>query len=130
VIPSTLTILDLVNVRRLARTENEVGAAVATHLAARLRATFRLVAVRSLGTIRERVAYDLLDRACRSQLIVGRLECRATHADLADSIGSSREVVSRTVRDLRGAGIIETAPGLVRILEPLRLSAIVRGFVI
>jgi CRP-like cAMP-binding protein len=130
VIPSTLTILDLVNVRRLARTENEVGAAVATHLAARLRATFRLVAVRSLGTIRERVAYDLLDRACRSQLIVGRLECRATHADLADSIGSSREVVSRTVRDLRAAGIIETAPGMVRVLEPLRLSAIVRGFVI
>jgi CRP-like cAMP-binding protein len=88
------------------------------------------VAVRSLGTIRERVAYDLLDRACRSQLIVGRLECRATHADLADSIGSSREVVSRTVRDLRATGIIETAPGMVRVLEPLRLSAIVRGFVI
>jgi CRP-like cAMP-binding protein len=130
VIPSTLTILDLENVRRLARTENEVGVALATHLAARLRATFRLVAVRSLGTIRERVAYDLLDRACRSQLALGRLECRATHADLADSIGSSREVVSRTVRDLRGAGIIETAPGMVRVLDPLRLSAIVRGFVI
>jgi CRP-like cAMP-binding protein len=130
VIPSTLTILDLENVRRLARTENEVGVALATHLAARLRATFRLVAVRSLGTIRERVAYDLLDRACQSQLALGRLECRATHADLADSIGSSREVVSRTVRDLRGAGIIETAPGMVRVLDPLRLSAIVRGFVI
>jgi CRP/FNR family transcriptional regulator len=125
-----LRILDLDKVRSLARTENQVCAAVATHLAARLRATFRLVAVRSLGTIRERVAYDLLDRACKSQLERGRLECRATHADLADSIGSSREVVSRTVRDLRVAGIIETAPGMVRVIEPVRMSAIIRGFVI
>jgi CRP-like cAMP-binding protein len=83
-----------------------------------------------LGTIQERVAYDLLDRACQSQLVVGRLEVRATHSDLADSIGSSREVVSRTVRDLRAAGIVETAPGMVRVIEPIRLSAIVRGFVI
>jgi len=55
---------------------------------------------------------------------------RATHADLADSIGSSREVVSRTVRDLRAVGIVETTPGMVRVIEPVRLSAIVRGFVI
>jgi CRP-like cAMP-binding protein len=61
---------------------------------------------------------------------MGRLECRATHDDLADSIGSSREVVSRTIRDLRAAGILETAPGLVRVIQPLGLSAIVRGFVI
>jgi CRP-like cAMP-binding protein len=130
VMPSTLTMLDVDRVRRLAASENEVCAAVATHLAARLRATFKLVAIRSLGTIKERVAYDLLDRACQSQLVVGRLEVQATHTALADSIGSSREVVSRTVRDLRAAGIVETAPGMVRVLKPLGLSAIVRGFVI
>ena len=128
VVASTLTILDLERIRKLAMSENEVSAAVATHLAARVRATFRLVAVRSLGTIRERVAYDLLDRACQSQLVVGRLECKATHADLADSIGSSREVVSRTLRDLRSLGIVETVPGMVRVIQPVRLSAIVRGF--
>ena len=130
VVPSKLTILDLDKVRKLAATESQVCAAVAIHLASRVRATFKLVAVRSLGTIRERVAYDLLDRACKSQLDLGRLECRATHADLADSIGSSREVVSRTLRDLRAAGIIETAPGMVRVIDPVRLSAIIRGFVI
>ena len=70
----------------------------------------------------------LLDRACRSQLARGRLEVTATHADLADSIGSSREVVSRTLKELRAAGIVETAPGMVRVIEPVRLSAIVRGF--
>jgi CRP/FNR family transcriptional regulator len=130
VVPSTLTILDLEKIRRLAETENEVARAVAIHLAARVRATFRLVAVRSLGTIRERVSYDLLDRACQCQLVRAKLEVRATHADLADSIGSSREVVSRTLRDFRAAGIIETAPGMVRVIQPQRLSAIVRGFVV
>jgi CRP-like cAMP-binding protein len=130
VIPSTLTILDLQKIRRLAARDSDVCKAVAVHLAARVRATFRLVAVRSLGTIRERVAYDLLDRACQSQLAVGRLECRATHADLADSVGTSREVVSRALRDLRAAGIIEAVPGMVRVIQPQRLSAIVRGFVV
>ena len=62
--------------------------------------------------------------------MVGRLELRATHADLADSIGSSREVVSRTLKDLRAAGIVESVPGIVRVIDPVRLSAIIRGFVI
>lgn len=130
VVKSTLTTLDMETVRRLAASEIEVVAAVAIHLAARVRIDFRLIAVRSLGNIRERVAYDLLDRACRSQLVVGRLEARATHAELADSIGSSREVVSRALSGLREAGIIETTPGLVRVIEPVRLAAIVRAFVI
>jgi CRP/FNR family cyclic AMP-dependent transcriptional regulator len=130
VVDSTMATLDVETVRALAMTETEVTIAIAKHLAARIRRDFQLIAVRSLGNIRERVAYDLLDRACRSQLIVGRLECRATHSDLADSIGSSREVVSRALRDLRIAGIVETAPGMVRVIDPMRMVAIVRAFVI
>ena len=130
VVESTLTTLDVESVRNLAMTEIEVTIAVATHLAARVRNAFQLIAVRSLGNIRERLAYDLLDRACRSQLTVGRLEVRATHSDLADSIGSSREVVSRALRDLRVAKILETAPGIIRVVDPMHLAAIVRAFVI
>jgi len=130
VVDSTMATLDVETVRNLAMTEIEVTIAIATHLAARIRSAFQLIAVRSLGNIRERVAYDLLDRACRSQLVVGRLEVKATHADLADSIGSSREVVSRALRDFRLANIVETAPGMVRVIDPIRLVAIVRAFVI
>jgi CRP-like cAMP-binding protein len=130
VVDSTMATLDVERVRELAMTEIEVTIAIATHLAARIRSAFQLIAVRSLGNIRERVAYDLLDRACRSQLESGRLEVRATHSDLADSIGSSREVVSRALRDLRVARIVETAPGMVRVIDPMRLAAIVRAFVI
>jgi CRP/FNR family transcriptional regulator len=130
VVKSTLTLLDLERVRSLAASENEVLAAVAAHLSSRIRSAYRLIAVRSLGTILQRLAYDLLDRACRSQLELGRLEARATHAELADSVGSSREVVSRAISGLRGDGLIETVPGLVRVLEPIRLAEIVRAFVI
>jgi len=130
VVASTLTTLDLSKVRNLVATENEVTTAVAVHLAALVRNATRLMAVRSLGDIRQRLAYDLLDRACRSQLAVGRLEARATHADLANSIGSAREVVGRTLSRLRDEGFIETAPGLVRVNDPIRLVGIVRAFVI
>ena len=127
---STLTILDLENVRAMALNQLDVASAIAIVQGVRVRDAYRLIAVRSLGNIRERVAYDLLDRAAQSQLVVGRLEVTATQADLADSIGSSREVMSRALRDLRAEGIVETAPGLIRVLDPERLAAIVRAFVI
>jgi CRP-like cAMP-binding protein len=126
---SSLRILNLKTVRAVAKKESEVMAAIATQLAERLRSAFRVVAVRSLGNIRERLAYDLLERACLSQLETGRLEYETTQSALADSIGSSREVVSRALRDLRIAGIVETTPGLIRVNEPQRLAAIVRAFV-
>jgi CRP/FNR family transcriptional regulator len=130
VIKSTITTLDLQKTRALASTENQVATAIATHLAAFARNAARVIAVRSLGDIRQRLAYDLLDRACQAQLEVGRLECRATHAELADSIGSAREVVGRTLSRLRDEGIVENAPGLVRVVDPLRLAGIVRAFTV
>jgi CRP/FNR family transcriptional regulator, cyclic AMP receptor protein len=130
VVDSTLILLDFDTVRSLAGTEVEVVTAIATQLAARVRYDIRMIAVRTLGNITERLAFDLLERACRSQLAVGRLEARATHEDLAWSIGSSREVVSRALRGLRAAGIVETAPGVTRVRDPERLAEIVRTFVV
>ena len=129
VIDSTFTLLDLDIVRRLAAADIDVITAIATHLAERVHYDLRVVAVRTLGTVSERLAFDLLDRASRYQLADGRLEARATHEDLAYSIGSSREVVGRSLKELRSAGIVETAPGLTRVVDPVRLAALVRAFV-
>ena len=49
---------------------------------------------------------------------------------LTGSIGSSREVVSRAMRQLREAEIVESAPGMTRVLDPVRLADIVRTFVL
>ena len=107
----------------------EVARAVAKHLGVRLVRALRLVTVRSLGSMRDRICYDLLERACREQLDSGRLACRATHEEMASSIGSSREVVTRLLGELRQAGIVETAPGAIEIVDAERLSAIVHGYV-
>lgn len=127
---SSVTVLDIDRFRMLADQEAQVAMAIATNLSRRVRDAHRLVTVRSLGTIRERVAYDLLERASQSQLVIGRLEVTGTQAQLADSIGSSREVLSRAIADLRAEGIVETAPGVVRVLDSRRLADIVAAFVI
>ena len=127
---STLTALDMKRARDLAKSEIEVAAAISKHLAMRMQQADRLIAIRSLGSIRERLAYDLLDRAGRRQLDTGGLQIRATQADLADSIGSSREVMSRSLRDFRAAGAVETTPGLILIQKPTYLAEIVRAFAI
>jgi CRP/FNR family transcriptional regulator len=129
VVDSTLTLLDLETVRRVVAREIEVVTAIATCLAARVLYDVRKLAVGCLGNIPERLAIDLLERATRTQRSQGRLEARATHQDLADSIGSSREVVSRTLKALRADKIVETAPGLTRILDPVRLATTVSAYV-
>jgi len=128
-VDSTFTLLDLDNLRQLAATDIEVVGAIATHLAERVHYDLRLVAVRTLGTVTERLAFDLLDRAFKVQHADGRLEAKATHEDLAYSIGSSREVVGRSLKELRSAGIVEATPGKTCILDPVRLTAVVRAFV-
>jgi CRP-like cAMP-binding protein len=127
---SVLRFMNLKTFRDLAAHEVHVTAAITAQQESRIRNAFRLIAVRSLGDIRERLAFDLLERACQSQLAVGRLEVAETQANLADSIGSSREVVSRTLRGLRAAGFVETSPRVIRIVDPVRLSTIVRDFVL
>jgi CRP/FNR family transcriptional regulator len=129
VLDSRFRLLNLKSVSSLAARDIDVMRAIAIHLAARVHYDLRLVAVRSLGTIRERLAFDLLERACMTQLVHGRLEASATHEALAHSIGSSREVVSRTLKELRASGIVETAPGVTRLLDPTRLAEIVHAFV-
>lgn len=101
---------------------------VAGYLATRLRKTMELVGLRTIGSIRERLAYDLLDRASRVQLETGRLIVEATQAELADSIGTSREVAARELAVLRSEGMITTLRGMVRIESPTHLANIVRDF--
>jgi len=101
---------------------------VARYLAARLRRTMELVGLRTIGSIRQRLAYDLLDRACREQLASGRLIVEASQTELADSIGTSREVAARALAVLRSEGLITTRRGSVRIESPTRLANIVRNF--
>ena len=43
--------------------------------------------------------------------------------ELAEAVGTVREVVVRVLRDLRTAGVVRTERGLIVVLDPARLIA-------
>jgi CRP/FNR family transcriptional regulator len=119
-----VTSLDLNLLRHQASVDIHLANALWTYMAALEANSTRIIAVRSLGDITERLAFDLLDRACASQLESGELMVQATQQHLADSIGSAREVIARTLRKLRDDGIITTAPNRIRVVDVRRLENI------
>lgn len=122
-----LLMIDAENLFHLATEDLAIAEASFRILGAVVRHLERIITVRSLGSMTERLAFDLLERACNTQLREGELLCRVTHEQLADSIGSTREVVTRIMGDLRRSGVVVTSPGRVRVLHAARLSQIVRG---
>jgi CRP/FNR family transcriptional regulator len=48
---------------------------------------------------------------------------RVSQQELADAVGSVREVVARVLRDLRVAGIVDTSSDSVLILDAARLHS-------
>lgn len=88
--------------RRLRRADDQIGSLV-------------------LLDVYGRVARVLLDLA--GQSTEGDLVRRVTHATLAQMIGSSRETVSRTLRELADHGLIEVSPRGIRIADRRALRA-------
>jgi CRP-like cAMP-binding protein len=103
--------------------------AIAVHVASRLIRVVRVVTVRTLGSVSEKIAFDLLERASAEQLRSGSLIVAVTHEELADSIGASREAVTRILGDLRRRQLIRTSHGRVQVDDPSRLAKIVEGLV-
>jgi CRP-like cAMP-binding protein len=100
--------------------------AFAVHTTTLLARMVRVVTVRTLGTVRQRLAFDLLERATEKQLRSGLLEFEVTQQQLAGGIGTAREVVSIELGELRDEGIVSTRPRHVRIEDPARLASILR----
>jgi CRP/FNR family transcriptional regulator len=73
------------------------------------------VAFRRMDT---RVATLLLARSRR-----GESKVRITHQEIADELGSSREVVSRILEDLQARGQIRLSRGAVEVTEPESLAS-------
>ena len=74
-----------------------------------------------LGSVRQRVIRQLLDIAAERQEGPD-LVAPVTQQQLADGIGSAREVVARVLRHLREERLVTTGVGGVVLLDPLRLQ--------
>jgi CRP/FNR family transcriptional regulator len=77
--------------------------------------------MRAFASVRARVARDLYDRAVAQGEAHAGARLRVSHQDLADAIGSVRDVVARATRELRRQGIIETHPDGMTIVDLDRL---------
>jgi CRP/FNR family transcriptional regulator len=72
----------------------------------------------SLG-LEQRIAAHLLRRAGGASLI------GTTHEQIANHLGSSREVVSRVLRNIARSGALQLSPGEITILDIAKLRALV-----
>jgi CRP/FNR family transcriptional regulator, cyclic AMP receptor protein len=122
---SSLLHLDSARFEGLTMTHPELSWALSQELEARLANAHHTVAMHIFARVRARVARDLLARVRALGSSDPGTPFRATHQELADAVGSVREVVARAVRDLRTAGVIECDQAGVKItdFDRLRLEA-------
>jgi CRP-like cAMP-binding protein len=121
-VDSTVIHLDLMTVRRRLAADPSVGSALAGDLAQRYSHCVRTIALHAFGSVVQRVAFDLLDRACRTQLTGGLLEAAASQQEIANGIGSARPVVARGMTAIRARHLVDTAHRRVRIIDPVGLE--------
>jgi CRP/FNR family transcriptional regulator, cyclic AMP receptor protein len=84
----------------------------------------------AFATVRQRVARHLLDLAservpdCASDRPVrNELVVLQNQQELADAVGTVREVVVRVLRELRQEGIVRTGRDRIVIVDPARLTS-------
>jgi CRP-like cAMP-binding protein len=113
-------VFDVGVVRSLAERDPAVALALAAELAAMVRIAVGELAATAFGSVRQRVARHLLDLAASSDRD-GRAVARVSQQELAEAVGSVREVVSRTLRQLRDEGVVDTGASWIAVLDPGRL---------
>jgi CRP/FNR family transcriptional regulator len=105
----------------LAQRDPRVGLWMAEELAARVDGLLHELAMNAFWPVRRRLARHLLDLAVDAQQ-GEELHVRASHQELADHIGSVREVVARTVTSLRDEGLLHTDSTGIHLAIPHALA--------
>ncbi|MGE5226153.1 MAG: Crp/Fnr family transcriptional regulator [Planctomycetaceae bacterium] len=106
--------------RSLIASDPGVASACAEELTRQLRRALDDISEHAFLSVRERLARQLLDLAGPGR---GRhLVVRASQQELADAVGSVREVVTRTLRQLRGDGLIGRSSEGIVLLDAVRLA--------
>lgn len=85
---------------------------------------FGLIAARlgDIISVVEEVAFQRMDQRIAAWLLQQARDephgtLRVTHQKIASDLGTSREVVTRILKDLEARGLLETARGSIRILD-------------
>jgi CRP/FNR family cyclic AMP-dependent transcriptional regulator len=106
----------------LAKTEPGIAWALAQDVAQRLADLSTSITGLAFATIRERTASHLLELAAQRQHD-RTLVAPVTQQEIANAVGSVREVIARALQRLQGEGLIKTTAEGVVILDPAGLYA-------
>jgi CRP/FNR family transcriptional regulator len=120
--PSAAFFFEIDRVRRAARTNPSVAWALAQESVHRLYDVLEELAGNAFASVRQRVARHLLDLAASHPGAGGRLTAFVNQQDLANSVGSVREVVARILAEFRAERLVRTSPGRVELLDPVQMS--------
>ena len=120
---STLYVVPGGEFRRLVRRHGELQEFVLGVLSDRLTEIVSLVD----DVAFRRVDLRLAERLLRETLPPATATVTITHARLATDLGTSREVVSRKLKDLERAGVVRMGRGQVQLLDRPALESVRRG---
>lgn len=112
--------LSVDTLRSLLASEPGVARACAEELTHQLYRALDDISEQAFLPVRERIIRHLLDLA--SPQDERRLVAKVSQQELADAVGSVREVVTRTLHSLREEGLIEISRDEVALLDPVGLT--------
>jgi CRP/FNR family transcriptional regulator len=117
---ATVAMIEPARLEVVARHRPDVGWAVAEEVSRRLYEALREMAGSAFWPLRDRVIRHLLDLAAQAQAD-GSRRAAVSQQELADAVGSVREVVARYLAEFRDRGLIETDRDGITICDPAAL---------
>ena len=123
-VPSVVLRLSPRTVLHEAQSDLRVAHALLEELADRVVAFIGEIPGTAFTSVRQRVARHLLDLSSPVDQSAGpddELVAAVTQRELAEAVGTSREVVVRTLRELREQGIVRTSRDRIVVTDPARL---------
>jgi CRP/FNR family transcriptional regulator len=117
---SLVVALRVDTLRALLATDPGVARACAEELTRQLYRAFDDISEQAFLTVRQRLVRQLLLLATPGE--GSHLVVRASQQELADAIGSVREVVTRNLHHLHEEGLVDISRDEVAIVDPVRLA--------
>jgi len=113
--------IDAARVKELSMTKPLFAWEMIEELTTVLNSTHKAMYVRAYGSLRQRVVTAILDRAEALGGVTAGQSVPGTQHELANAVGSVREVVANVLQALKREGLIDIRRGGLVILEPDRL---------
>jgi CRP/FNR family transcriptional regulator len=114
--------------RRVAERDVRVATALLTEVSERVLSFVWELSGSAFATVRQRLARHLLDLASQrgpepasEQRFESELVVRVSQRELAEAVGTAREVVVRVLRELRQEGVVRTGRDRIVVADPARL---------